>query len=119
MTIEKNSIPFGAIDQIARMLEEVAPQMEALWDDGHYRMNKQEVLRLAEYLSRIRVSHSRLRDALKAFETLVDRHPVVLRKIMQQPEVREFLKEEEPQDYPLPKDFLLLAMSDNKTVYEA
>lgn len=81
MTESKDRMPWGAIDQIARMLEEVAPQCEALWDDGHYRMNKQEVRRLAIYLSRIRVSSSRMRDALKAFETLVDRNPIVLRKI--------------------------------------
>lgn len=78
--IEK--VPFGQIDQIARMLEEVAPVMEHLWNGGHHRMTRKETERLAGYLSRIRVSHSRLRDALKAFETLAEKHPVLLGKII-------------------------------------
>lgn len=61
---------YGALDVSARMLDDIVPELEALWQGGNYHMKPEELKRIAGYLSRIKVSHSRLRDTLKLFERL-------------------------------------------------
>lgn len=68
---EKNNYHFGEIDQCVRILEMIAPSYEKMWEAGVYRMRPEDIKRLGEYLSRIKLSHSRLRDTLKLFEQLI------------------------------------------------
>lgn len=62
---------FGRLDQITRMLEEVAMEYGKLWEHGEYRMRPEDIRRLAKYLSQIKLSHSAMRDTLKLFEELM------------------------------------------------
>ena len=66
-------VPIGRLDQIAFMLEQIAPHCASLYNGGRYRMTPEECKRMAEELSRIRVSHSQIRDVLKLFEELAKR----------------------------------------------
>lgn len=61
---------YGQLDAAARVLESALEELKLSWDDGEYRMRHDDCKRLAEYLSRIEVSTSAMRDTLKLFEAL-------------------------------------------------
>lgn len=70
---DEKSLKFGVLDQVARLLEDVVPHYARLYETGNFRMRPDEIKRIAGYLSRIRASHSLLRDTLKLFEAIAER----------------------------------------------
>lgn len=68
---EPKRVPWGELDVLARSIESVANECIEQWNTGEIRLTPEECKRLASYLSRVRVSHSKLRDTLKLFESLV------------------------------------------------
>ncbi len=68
------------------MLEEIAPQLEELWENGACRLTTEEIKRIAAYLHRVHISRSRIRDTLKLFEAIAQKHPATLKKIAELPE---------------------------------
>ena len=60
----------GQLDMAARALELAAENLAHVWDEGRLRLKPEEIKRIARYLSRVRVSTSRVRDALKLFEAI-------------------------------------------------
>jgi len=64
---------FGPLDVAVRSVEEIHDVLARSWNGGNYRMSRAECERLAQYLVRIEVSHSEMRDTLKLYEHIAKR----------------------------------------------
>lgn len=71
MEHDLKTLPNGRLESIAHEMELVQDHLLKLWDCQTYRMRSGDIKRMAEYLTRIRISHSRMRDTLKLFEALL------------------------------------------------
>jgi len=60
----------GDLDLAARALERVYPVLTELWNEGRYRMRKQEIVNASEYLARVRKASTDIKSVLKLFEEI-------------------------------------------------
>ena len=60
----------GDLDLAARALERIAPALTELWNEGRYRMKRDEIRRVNEYLTRTAKAGREIRAVLKLFEEI-------------------------------------------------
>lgn len=73
--MERNKIDFwGHLDVAARTLEDIQKSFNALWNSEEYRMKEADILRMSEYLARVRKSEKDIREVLKLFTPLITKH---------------------------------------------
>lgn len=61
---------FGPLDVACRSLEDIHNKLVESWNSGEYRLRPHELERVAQYLMRIEVSHSGMRDTLELYKSL-------------------------------------------------
>lgn len=61
---------FGALDVVARTLEDIPESFQRLYDKGTYRMRKEDIARMQKYLRRIGAASGGTRRILSKFKSI-------------------------------------------------
>lgn len=68
--MDKSTSFTGDLDLAARSLEKIAPYIIELWNQGEYRMKRDQINRIKDFLNRIKKSDREIRNVLRLFEEI-------------------------------------------------